>query len=213
MSTTPAATSAPMTKRRRRTREKLVEAARAAFADHGTAVGVADICEAAGFTRGAFYSNFGDKDELLRAVMEPQLDETLAQIEEMMARAEDTSDPAALVERFLGVVNLDRDLFLIRSELALAAARDPAEHAAELAPLEQLLQRLTEAIVDALARHGLRFSVDPGDAVRMLAAVADHSHQQSLIRQTDDATRLARATMPAIVAAITEPMGDGSARG
>jgi len=207
MSTTPAAPSAPMTKRRRRTREKLVEAARAVFADHGTAVGVADICEAAGFTRGAFYSNFSDKDELLRAVMEPQLEETIAQIEEMMAWAEDTSDPAALVERFLGVVNLDRDLFLIRSELALAAARDPAEHAAELAPLEQLLQRLTEAIVAALAQHGLRFSVDPGDAVRMLAAVADHSHQQSLIRQTDDATRLARVTMPAIVAAITEPMG------
>jgi AcrR family transcriptional regulator len=207
MSTTPAAPSAPMTKRRRRTREKLVEAARAVFADHGTAVGVADICEAAGFTRGAFYSNFSDKDELLRAVMEPQLEETIAQIEEMMAWAEDTSDPAALVERFLGVVNLDRDLFLIRSELALAAARDPAEHAAELAPLEQLLERLTEAIVAALAQHGLRFSVDPGDAVRMLAAVADHSHQQSLIRQTDDATRLARVTMPAIVAAITEPMG------
>lgn len=207
MSTTPAAPSVPMTKRRRRTREKLVEAARAVFADHGTAVGVADICEAAGFTRGAFYSNFSDKDELLRAVMEPQLEETIAQIEEMMAWAEDTSDPAALVERFLGVVNLDRDLFLIRSELALAAARDPAEHAAELAPLEQLLQRLTEAIVAALAQHGLRFSVDPGDAVRMLAAVADHSHQQSLIRQTDDATRLARVTMPAIVAAITEPMG------
>lgn len=207
MSTTPAAPSAPMTKRRRRTREKLVEAARAVFADHGTAVGVADICEAAGFTRGAFYSNFSDKDELLRAVMEPQLEETIAHIEEMMAWAEDTSDPAALVERLLGVVNLDRDLFLIRSELALAAARDPAEHAAELAPLEQLLQRLTEAIVAALAQHGLRFSVDPGDAVRMLAAVADHSHQQSLIRQTDDATRLARVTMPAIVAAITEPMG------
>ncbi len=138
--------------------------------------------------------------------MEPQLEDTIAQIEEMMARADDTSDPAALVERFLSVVNLDRDLFLIRSEMALAAARDPAEHAAGLAPLEQLLGRLTDAIVAALAQQGLRFTVDPGDAVRMLAAVADHSHQQSLIRQNDDATRLARATMPAIVAAITEPI-------
>lgn len=202
-----AAASAPLTRRRRRTRDKLVEAARAVFADHGTGVGVADICEAAGFTRGAFYSNFSDKDELLRAVMEPQIEDTIAQIEAMMARADDTSDPAALVERFLGVVNLDRDLFLIRSEMTLAAARDPGDHAADLAPLEQMLGRLTDAIVAALAQQGLRFTIDPADAVRVLAAVADQSHQQSLIRQTDDPTRLARVTMPAIVAAMTEPVG------
>lgn len=205
MSTTPTTDPATMSDRRRRTRARLVEAARAVFADHGTTVGVAEICEAAGFTRGAFYSNFTDKDELLRAVMEPQLTETLRQIDALIAEA-DTVDPAVTVERFLRVVNLDRELFLVRSELTLAAARDPQEHAADLAPLEQMLGRLTEAIVSALARHGLRFTIDPADAVRALTAIADQSHQQSLVQGTDDPTRLARATMPAIVAAITAPL-------
>ena len=66
--------------------------------------------------------------------------------------------------------------------ITLAAARDPEEHAADLAPLEQMLGRLTEAIVSALARHGLRFTIDPADAVRALTAIADQSHQQSLVQ-------------------------------
>ena len=35
---------------------------------------VEDICERAGFTRGAFYSNFADKDDVLRALIEREHD-------------------------------------------------------------------------------------------------------------------------------------------
>lgn len=62
----------------RRTREemitdttgRLVAEARRAFAKHGyTEVSAADLCAAAGFTRGALYHHFGGKEGLLEAVL------------------------------------------------------------------------------------------------------------------------------------------------
>ena len=40
------------------------------FADRGiNGASVEEICEAAGYTRGAFYSNFADKSELVLALL------------------------------------------------------------------------------------------------------------------------------------------------
>ncbi|MDN5559707.1 MAG: TetR/AcrR family transcriptional regulator [Ruaniaceae bacterium] len=59
------------TPRREATRRRLVDAAVQEFAAHGIdATSVETICESAGFTRGAFYSNFADKDELVLAIVE-----------------------------------------------------------------------------------------------------------------------------------------------
>ena len=58
-------TVAATTRRREATRQKLLDAAAQVFAEVGLdAASVEAICERAGFTRGAFYSNFETKDEL-----------------------------------------------------------------------------------------------------------------------------------------------------
>lgn len=59
------------TPRREQTRLRLVEAAIDEFAVRGIdATSVEQLCEAAGFSRGAFYSNFATKDDLCIAIME-----------------------------------------------------------------------------------------------------------------------------------------------
>lgn len=58
-----------LTARRAQTRERILDAATRIFAHKGVpAATVEEICEGAGFTRGAFYSNFDSKDELCLAV-------------------------------------------------------------------------------------------------------------------------------------------------
>ena len=62
---------ARMTRSQRRedTRERIIDAARDAFARHGYAAAtVARISDGAGFTSGAFYSNFPSKDALAREI-------------------------------------------------------------------------------------------------------------------------------------------------
>src|SRR3954447_21148175 len=56
---------------RESTQLRLFEAAAGVFAEHGVgAATVGQIVSAAGFTRGAFYSNFATKDELLLAMLD-----------------------------------------------------------------------------------------------------------------------------------------------
>jgi TetR/AcrR family transcriptional regulator, transcriptional repressor for nem operon len=53
------------------TREALIEAAATEFIEHGPSAPSLDaICERAGYTRGAFYVHFKDREELLVAVMD-----------------------------------------------------------------------------------------------------------------------------------------------
>ena len=67
------------TPRREQTRLRLVEAAIDEFAVRGLdATSVEQLCEAAGFSRGAFYSNFATKDDLCIAIMEYHRDQVLA---------------------------------------------------------------------------------------------------------------------------------------
>lgn len=69
------------------TRAKLIQAARAAFAEKGYAdASMDELTAAVGLTRGALYHNFGDKKGLLQAVVD-QIDGEMA----MRARAEQES--------------------------------------------------------------------------------------------------------------------------
>src|SRR5436309_15819984 len=63
--------------RRQQTRDCLLEAAAAVSAARGYQGGsLAEIAEAAGFTTGAIYSNFGSKEDLFLAVVKRRRDTT-----------------------------------------------------------------------------------------------------------------------------------------
>lgn len=55
---------------KKETREALIRAGLAAFQEDGLDASLDDICDRAGFTRGAFYVHFADREALLVAVMD-----------------------------------------------------------------------------------------------------------------------------------------------
>jgi len=78
---------------REETRTRLLEAAWEVFAERGYgAAAVEDIATRAGFTRGAFYSNFADKDAIFLALMDDRLARRVAGVSQVMER----SSPLAL---------------------------------------------------------------------------------------------------------------------
>jgi AcrR family transcriptional regulator len=76
-----------MKRTRSNTRARLLAAASTVFSESGfQAATVEDVCSAAGFTRGAFYSNFTSKDELFLALWDVEALRVPAAAEALAAR-------------------------------------------------------------------------------------------------------------------------------
>ena len=181
--------------RRAQTRERLMTAALSTFAARGIAgASVEEICEAAGFTRGAFYSNFGDKDALVLALIQASIASQYAAAEQAIAamKAQGGERHAhelvslALTE-YEAVGRPDRDTVLVQQELLLYAARQPALRGPYLAFVDECLRQLTVLLQDAMRFSGLQFTCDFADAIELLTAAHSHMHLQSLFTGTVDA--------------------------
>ena len=83
-------------RRRQLTREALIASGRNVFAQRGFhAASLEEIAEAAGFTRGAVYSNFENKEELFFAVLDRHVELQLAAFD---AFFEDSGGPTAAAD-------------------------------------------------------------------------------------------------------------------
>src|SRR3978361_1365881 len=73
--------------------EKLFEAAARVFEEQGIGgASVEAVATAAGFTRGAFYSNFKSKDELIIAMLEDHVEQSNRRNLELLARHKKLAD-------------------------------------------------------------------------------------------------------------------------
>ena len=91
----------PLTPERRRelTKTALVEAAADVFAKRGfEGASLEEIAEAAGFSRGAIYSNFGSKEDLMLAVVERYNETLVGAFSETLGRAADISQEEMTLE-------------------------------------------------------------------------------------------------------------------
>ena len=75
------------------TREKLFEAAARVFEEQGIGgASIEAIAAAAGFTRGAFYSNFKSRDELIIAMLEDHVEQSIRRTHDLLARHKNLAD-------------------------------------------------------------------------------------------------------------------------
>ncbi|MYX97187.1 TetR family transcriptional regulator [Streptomyces sp. SID486] len=138
-----------VTRRRVRTRARLLDAAFAVFAAKGFGrVSIEEVCEAAGFSRGAFYSNFATLDELFFALYQERADLIAAQVTDALAQDGPDLDVPAAVDRVTEVLLLDVDWLLVKTDFLVHAARDPAVARALL----DHRARLRAAVADRLFR-------------------------------------------------------------
>src|SRR5438132_577406 len=79
--------------RRDETRDKLFEAAARIFEEQGIGgASIEAIAAAAGFTRGAFYSNFESKDELIIAMLEDHVTQSIRRNLDLLAVHKNLAD-------------------------------------------------------------------------------------------------------------------------
>lgn len=208
--------SAPVsTARRAATRERLLDAAFAVFAEQGVhASTVEQIAERAGFTRGAFYSNFSTKEELFVALMDRQDAVRLAALEEKFAmlrpRLEarggvfEADEIADIVLDFLVGPFDDHPWNLIYTEFQLLALRDPDFAARYLEHQQHFDSTLATQLTSTFELARREFATDPMIAVRLLGAVYDEAVRAAILHGSDTYDRtVVRDTIVRVVLALT----------
>lgn len=200
-----------VTPRRAQTRERLIDAATSLFAEKGVlGASVEEICDRAEFTRGAFYSNFADKDELCLAVLNRLAARELAATEQAVASLRVEALPSAsleeLVESALAVfmaAQPGRTEELVASmELRLYAIRNPALRGPLLALTDEMAVRIGALLAEAIGGIGARLQLPVVQAIDLLHAVYAHSGSSALLRGLEPDDRSRRTQLAAVLRSL-----------
>lgn len=144
----------PAPRRRENTRARLLEAALEVFAEKGLKrVTVDDLVGAAGFTRGAFYSNFSSIEEVFFAVFDDQSRRMMRTVRETIdAIPAGEFSPASMGLILDSLLPFGRTWYLIQSEFTLLALRNEEARQVFAAHHRRFEHEMEELIADIIAR-------------------------------------------------------------
>jgi AcrR family transcriptional regulator len=160
-------------RRGEKTRSRILEAAAVGFAEQGyDTTPVAEICQRAGVSKGAFYHHFASKQALFLELLErwlTTLDDRLGQ-----TRTEEAPVPeklvtmTAMIRRVFQAADEQLPIFL---EFWSRAAHDPAIWEATVAPYRRYRAFFADIVRAGVAEGTLR-PVDPHTAARVVVSLA-----------------------------------------
>jgi AcrR family transcriptional regulator len=140
-----------------RTRAQLIDAAATVFARRGfVAASLDEVAEEAGLTKGAVYSNFDSKEELFEAVIEDRLNEPMKHAADVIDSGTGSTEEMAQAgaRAFVGVVQQEREVFLLALEMNIHVARHPELGPAFAARRREQLAEVADIITDHSKRSG-----------------------------------------------------------
>ncbi|MET9736121.1 TetR/AcrR family transcriptional regulator [Streptomyces sp. NPDC006458] len=181
-----------VTRRRVRTRANLLDAAFAVFAAKGFGrVSIEEVCEAAGYSRGAFYSNFSSLDELFFALYRQRADLIAEQVADALALDGPDLDVHRSVDRVTEVLLLDADWLLVKTDFLVHAARDPAVARTLLEHRATLRRSIAERLARARGHTELPAVLGDADsAAHAVVAAYDGVTVQLLLDKDADGARV-----------------------
>lgn len=192
--------------RRRDTQEKLLQAAAKLFAQKGIfGTSVEDICDAAGYTRGAFYSNFRDSNDMLIALVDREdeiligkIERATAMLPDLLAEynspdAEEASPLAALADHWLQTLPLTRRDILLRSELSSHAVRDRKFRPKLIESRQHLVKAVSVFLETAFKELELEPIMAIGDVSQIMVSLVERAAKNQMVHDSR-ATKLSAVT-------------------
>jgi AcrR family transcriptional regulator len=187
------------------TRQRLIEAAARVFCRTGFEAAPIDlIAEEAGFSRGAFYSNFESKDELFVELISRHLDAEVTTLSHALDRIKSAADLAPAIERRYRVLGEDHSWCLLTTEFQLYTMRGgmKAEEFGEI--YESYRQRVGDLIAIHFERLGIESRLTPYEFGVSQIALAHGLALQRAANQSLKDTLPARALATFVRGALAE---------
>ena len=171
--TTPPATARSDAKQQ--TRAALVAAATRVFHERGLDASLDEICASAGYTRGAFYVHFKDREDLIAAVV---AETNQQRVETLIARGEEALDLERTIRGFAEAVRSGEfpGVGAVQLHQFLAAvARSPRVRAEQQRTIDLARAKLALAVREGQAAGSVRDDVKPEAVAEMLLALVGGS--------------------------------------
>ncbi len=191
---------------RENTRARLLDAAEQLLSEMSLlSIGVDTISKRAGFTRGAFYSNFTTVDDLLLTLYERKTEQMLDAVPTVddLSSSDGPRDLESEVDRALVDVHADPQWYVLRAMFALRGARDPEVAERLRGHAEELRRGLTPGVAGMVRAAGLDLRTDEAEATRILIAAHVGAVLQGPL--VDDPEQLRRDAMLAVLRGVTVP--------
>jgi AcrR family transcriptional regulator len=190
-----------VTKRRAETKARLLDAAFQVFAAKGFGPArIDDVCAAAGYTRGAFYSNYTTLDELFFDLYDERAALIAAQVTESLTAPPLDAPVEEVIERTVATLLLDRDWLLVKTDFLLHAARNPTLARRLAGHRDQLRQAVRDRLASVRGQLALPSSIpDVDSAAKAVVAAYDGVTVQLLL---DSDVTAARAWLTQLLTAL-----------
>ncbi|CAI0879745.1 TetR/AcrR family transcriptional regulator [Serratia proteamaculans] len=156
------------------TRERLIETARQLFIVGGYGgTSIRDIASQAGYSQGAFYSNFASKEDLLLQLLQRHMETEAAQLTSLtQSHTDSTEQVLAALEAWSATLNLEADWCMLSIELQLHAQRSPA-FAVEYQKVWDVHQAKIGAVIGSLFQQvGKTPPAEPNELAAAFMAMA-----------------------------------------
>jgi AcrR family transcriptional regulator len=162
-----------MQQRSEETRTHILQAAIALFSKNGyDATSVAEICQAAGVSKGAFYHHFASKQTVFQALLEGWLSGLNLQMDALLNNSPDV--PAGFMRLASMASPIFRDAqgqFPMFLEFWTQSSRDPALWETAVAPYRHFVQLFSTALAKGIQQGSIR-PVDPKLTAQAILALA-----------------------------------------
>ena len=138
------------------TRTRLLDAAATVFARRGIAsASLEEVAEEAGLTKGAVYSNFESKDDLIGALIHERIDDQTGAIAGLVSPEGSAEEQAAQAGGlFMRVFEQERDAWLLAFEFSIHLARNPELAGPFYSRYGGLQATMARVMAERAAEHG-----------------------------------------------------------
>jgi AcrR family transcriptional regulator len=167
----------PLTPERRRqqTREYLLKAAEQVFGERGYhGASLDEVAAVAGFTKGAVYSNFKNKDDLFLALLESRYEQEMELLKEILDSAEGPPEAQLgdMVAHIRRQYDTGQDTWTrLELEFLLYAMQNPAAREKLVAFRRMDIESVARIIEAERKRHGVESSEPADYAARIVVAL------------------------------------------
>jgi AcrR family transcriptional regulator len=171
-----------------RTRESLLAAARSMMVEVGLGSASLDlIADRAGYTKGAVYSNFSSKEEVLIELMQRHMHEELAALADILQQTTSLDDLMRRLDALYAAMHEDPSVVVLSLEFQLLATRSKGVRDSYASIWDAHRATLAALLTDVAVRFQVDLLLPAADLIDALAAMTHGLVLQSAVGRPGEA--------------------------